>query len=163
MEGFRQREQVAGIGLDAYLESLPSLYTVEGMPFEDEFHIFYFWVSKYHQARSVVDGVTLEALYRKNVIEGDMPINRFLQYCEQHDFPVPPQYQDGNDPTSFLNIDYINYRNKQAMFADRAYESFAAEHGIDTRPGSVMRFIDAEGNEYRVCTETALRGQILVD
>jgi hypothetical protein len=160
MEGLRTPEQVAAIDLDSYLEALPMSEYIEGQMLEGVTHTFYFWLSKYQPQVGVVDGVTLEALYRKNVVDGDMAEADFLQYCERHQFPVPPQYTE-TDKAGYFEHEFMAYMHQQKQRQDAQYEAWAEDHGIATTPGSIMRFLDSEGNEYRVRTDTDNRGQII--
>ena len=160
MEQLPILETVAAIDLDSYLAALPVPEYVEGKLMEDDSHMFYFWLSKYHPEVGVVDGVTLEDLYLKNVIENGMDENVFLQYCEHNKFPLPPTYNEPETPGSFDGL-YRKYVAAHRQEKDEQYEAWAGEHGIATNSGAIMRFVDLEGYEYRVRTDTDNRGQII--
>jgi hypothetical protein len=160
MERLSELDKVAAIDLDSYLEALPMPESVEGRLLDDATHAFYFWLSKYKPQVGVVDGVTLEALYLKNVVDGDMTEMDFVQYCENNQLPVPPTYIEA-DRFGYFEHEFMAYMHQQKQLQDAQYEAWAEDHGIATTPGSIMRFLDSEGNEYRVRTDTANRGQII--
>jgi hypothetical protein len=160
MERLIELDKVAAIDLDSYLEALPMSEYIEGQILEGVTHTFYYWLSKYKPQVGVVDGVTLEALYRKNVVDGDMTELDFVQYCENNQLPVPPMYIEA-DRFGYFEHEFMAYLSKQKQRQDAQYEAWAEDHGIATTPGSIMRFFDSEGNEYRVRTDTDNRGQII--
>ncbi len=156
-------ERVASVDLDTYLTELPTLYQVDGQILEDDNHLFYHWVSKMYPQFQQIDGVSLEDLYLKNVVEMGMSTDDFYAYCDrtEHGFPIPAP------STRAENANYLyafqQYQAEQSLQSDTRYEQWATEHGIDTTPGAVMVFIDSEGYRNRVHTDTKNRGMIIVD
>lgn len=161
MEELRTFEKVASIDIDSYLEALSLMTTIEGKIMENDIQTFYFWLSKYHHDVSIIDGVSLADLYQKNVVEVGMSVDDFIRYCERHRFPLPPSYYETETPSRFATS-FARYLEEQRQLQDEAYVGWAGEHGISTAPGSIMRFADTEGNEYRVRTDIKNRGQIIV-
>jgi hypothetical protein len=159
MERAPQQEKAAPMSLDEYLSALPVPYEFEGHVYEDLTHAFYGWLGKYHADDTNVDGVSLLALYEKNVLEVGMTERDFLQYCDRNSFPVP--LTGSGSRSDQYAISFQVYKGLNDRLQAQAYKEWAMEHGIETAPGTVMRFIDAEGNEYRVTTGTKNRGQIL--
>lgn len=159
-------ERVAPIDLDTYLTSLPTLYEVDGEIMENtdtHGHLFYHWLCKEYPQFRDIDGVSLEALYLKNVVEGDMTLADFCGYCESsgNQFPVPvPTMREEN---GYYLYNFQKYLDEQSVANDTAYEIWAYERGIDTKPGAVMIFIDSEGVRNRVHTDTKNRGQLIID
>lgn len=152
-------EQPAAIDLDTYLSSLPLPLEIDGRIFESEDHLFYHWVTTRFPQFQMIDGVTLEQLYEKNVLETGMSVERFFQYCDEHQFPVPiPTMRPQNE---YYLIEFNTFRAEQARLKNEEYEMWAYQHGINTTPDAVMQFTDAEGNEYEVQTGSEQRGTIL--
>ena len=156
-------ERVASIDLDTYLVSLPTVYEVDGQVMEDDGHLFYHWVSKTYPQFQNIDGVSLEELYIKNVVETGMSLLDFYTYCDrpEHTFPVPiPSTREENGYFLYNYRKYLDVRMEQN---DQQYEIWAHGHGIGTRPGTVMVFIDSEGTRNRVHTDTKNRGTLIVE
>ncbi len=159
MEGAPQQEKAAPMSLDEYLSVLPLPYEFEGQVYEDLTHAFYGWLSKHYAEDTDVDGVGVITLYEKNVLEVGMSESDFLQYCTRNNVPVPVT---GNGKESDLfALSFRVFCGQHDRLQKRTYEEWAEVNGIVTTPGAIMRFIDAEGNEYRVSTATETRGQIL--
>lgn len=158
MEGIPNKiEKDAPIGLDAYLECLFVLDSIDGIHVENDVHAFYIWIPKAYPEFADIDGVSLTELYRLNVLEGDMTEAVFFDYCTVHKFPVPLK----SELTTYYVHEFEKYITELSEEKISQYEEWASQHGIETQPGAIMKFIDAEGNMYRIQTDSDNRGVIL--
>jgi hypothetical protein len=161
MEGITPTEKVAAMDLDSYIKALPAPYEVDGKIMEDENHLFYYWLSKTYLQFKDIDGVSLEDLYLKNVIESEMSETDFFRYCERNKFPVPILDIDENGMRTGFDQVFTQFKNNERNKKNKAYELWAVDHGIVTTPGSIMKFYSSEGNLYRVCTDLENYGKII--
>jgi len=163
MESISSSEKVASIDLDSYLEALPVSDVIDGRIMEDENHLFYHWLSKTYPQFNDIDGVSLEDLYLKNVIEVGMTVTDFFRYCDTHSFPCPLFNVDEVGLQTYYDLAFSSYKDAEAAKKIEEYKIWAADHGIETIPGSIMKFYDSEGILYRVRTDAENYGQIIVD
>lgn len=160
MEHLPPQENYSAIDLNSYLAALPLRLEFDGKIFEDIDHAYFFWLSKYHPKEHTSDGVTIEELYEKNVLENGMALTVFYDYCKSNGITIPVMMSE--DAIDFFNFEFQRYLITKIKEKDERYEEWAKDYGIPTNPGSIMRFLDTEGNEYRVRTDVENRGEIIV-
>ena len=161
MEGLQDSiEKFAPMGIDEYQEAIIEFDLLDGKIPKDNAHAFYIWLSR-DPLFANIDGVSLAELYEKNVIETGMIQERFFQWCKDFDLPYPIE----SDGTATLqgkrfNTDFLAYEDERRSVL---YETWAQEHGIESKEGTIMWFRDTEGNVFRVRTDADNRGEIIVD
>ncbi len=156
MEHLPSKEEISYLNFDDYLDFLTLLNTYNGRVIEDENHIFFVWCTEQDPQLQNIDGVALDALYEKNVIEGGMSVERFHQYCVDHDFLPRDPEKRGEIIAHFNNFLEGIYQQKKVE-----YETWAQTHDIDVSVGALTTFIDKEGNRYRVRTDYDHYGEIV--
>jgi len=157
MEMTPTADKVAAVDLDTYLEALPTELVLEGKLMADKVQAFYFWLSKYHPNKGIINGVSIEELYVINVVDNGMEEKAFFKSF--YDFPSPVDTSE--ETTNFYNFEFNQYLARQNQEKDAQYQQWAGTYGIQTTPGSVMKFFDKEGYEHRVRTDIKNRGQII--
>jgi hypothetical protein len=156
MEREPVNEKISHLDLDTYLAFLSDLNTIDGELIEDLNHGFYVWLTNQNPTLQNIDGVRLDALYNKNVVEGDMSTERFEEYCLSFGFlPSDP------DKKASIVSGYNEYIAKVYVEKQQEYEDWAAQNGIDVRSGAVTKFYDSEGNIFRVRTDFENSGEII--
>jgi len=151
-------EKICYIGLDSYLEFISGLNTLDGEVIEDETEAFFVWVTENNPALQDIDGVSLIALYRKNVINGGMDTARFFGYCSDHNFPYP---NIDSEESILLWRQFSDFIDEINVEKKNEYETWAKKKGIETNPRAVTIFFDVEGNKYRVRTDFDHYGEII--
>ena len=151
-------ERDAPMGLDKYLSNLFDFDQVDGKVPVSDIHSFYIWLSREPEFKDI-DGYSLVELFEANVIDGYMDTERFFQWCKDFNFPYPID-EEGKVTPEGLSFN-INFYNKEVAQRVEKYEAWAKSNGIDCSEGAVMRFVDAEGNTYRVRTDADNRGEII--
>ncbi len=159
MEEINIPEKTSPIALDLYLETISKFDEINGELPQTELHGFYLW----HAVTDPdfkVEGFSMLDTYRHNVLEGEMSEERFREWCDDFNLPYPllPKV----NVLTGEGKEYSTWYQSETEKRIDAYEAWAEEQGINTRPGTVMIFIDAEGNSYRVKTDADSRGEIIV-
>lgn len=160
MESEPTAEKVAHIDLNTYLEITSSLDQISGELPSTELEGFYLW-HKNAYPDFKVQGFSMLDTYRHNVLEGGMSEERFEKWCRDFELPHPDLFLIPANPGLF--IEYLEWYRLETDRRNNIYEQWAEEKGIDTRPGAVMKFLDSEGNVYRVRTEFDRRGEVIID
>jgi hypothetical protein len=164
MERMPSAEKLASVNLDAFLAvAQPVSDVIDGKMMQSMNHLFYYWASKTFPQFRNIDGVSLEDLYLKNVVETEMDEATFSRYCDTHGFPYPKVGEVHTGDKNYYDVAFEIYLNNEEELRKESYETWCEQNGISTASGTVMRFNDLEGNEFRVRTDYENRGQIIAD
>lgn len=161
MERLRNPElSTAPVGYDEFKKHLLAEITVNGELLKNDDHAFFAWLVARYPKYVDIDGVSLRALYEKNVLENGMSAADFQSYCTNFKFPYPTVDNPESD-LYFYAFEWKRYKREYMRINDTAYQGWADDHQIDTRPGAQMRFVSIDGDEYVVSTDVVSRGRII--
>lgn len=154
----QNKERVALISFESYLDTLHNIDSMDGEIPADVVHVFYIWLARQVKLQDI-DGYSILEIYKKNVMETGMKYQRFFQWCRDFNFPVPLDEQENvTDDGEKFNL----WFEAETEMKNLQYAQWADKNKIDTSEGSVMRFIDTNGDAHYVCTDFDHRGEIVV-
>lgn len=150
-------EQVAHASYEAYFEFLETIDLIDGRYPLDEHHAFFIWLSRDPKFQDV-DGYSVIDIYEKNVIEGGMSQERFLEWCLDNTIPVPHEiHGEITQEGELFNVWYAHEEERTIA----TYTAWTTKYHIDISEGAVMRFIDENAQAYYIATDFEDRGTIV--
>lgn len=150
-------EHVAHASYEAYFEFLKPLALIDGRYPIDEHHAFFIWISRDPKFQDI-EGYPVIDIYEKNVIEGGMSQERFLEWCRSSSIPVPLEiHGEVTQEGQSFNEWYANEEERTIA----AYTAWTTKYHIDISEGAVMRFIDENAQAYYIATDFEDRGMIV--